>query len=419
MAAQTVRLLLQKAIPKALLASLQEIGREASFRRLRSHVVGGFVRDLLLGKPSWDIDAVVEGPAATLAKLLAKRWKATLVSHPQFLTFSARLNDGHHVDIATARTETYPEPAALPLVEPATLQDDLYRRDFSINAIALSLDPESFGQVLDPFEGRDDLSRKRIRALHEASFRDDPTRIFRAARFVGRFGFTLELRTQQWLNDAISQQVPARLTGARLREELVPLVLERTAPLAFQCLEEWGALTFLVPGLHWDKTHEFFFRQLLQKSPKGDGLTLRLMTLLHNMPYPRACGSLRHLQFSKSLTRTVEQALLLLVRLRQGTLTSQSSTFKGLRIEASEFLHLALTQKSLFPKRDAAATTTLWKRFEESEPALKGKDILGLGYRPGPSFSRMLEALRQARWEGKLRTREEEIRFLIDNFPRP
>src|SRR5262249_13006586 len=160
----------------------------------------GYVRDLLHGHPSLDIDVVLEGPTLPIARAAAKEYKAKLVSHPAFLTHTLQFKDGRHLDIATARTETYAEAAALPVVEPASLQEDWYRRDFSINAIALALNRADSGHVWDPFGGVEDLQAKKIRVLHAQSFRDDPTRIFRAARFAARFKCELEWRTREWMN---------------------------------------------------------------------------------------------------------------------------------------------------------------------------------------------------------------------------
>src|SRR5580698_9889469 len=147
----------RQALPKELKQFLQPLLEKAYAAQNPVYLIGGCVRDILLNKPSLDIDVVLEGSAAPIARGAARIYKAKLVSHPQFLTHTLQLRDGRHLDIATARTETYSEPAALPVVEPASLQEDLYRRDFSINAIALSLNPTDFGHVWDPFSGLEDL----------------------------------------------------------------------------------------------------------------------------------------------------------------------------------------------------------------------------------------------------------------------
>jgi tRNA nucleotidyltransferase (CCA-adding enzyme) len=408
----------RRNLPKDLQKFLQPLVSRAQKSQWPVYLVGGCVRDILLGKPPLDIDVVVEELAEPLAKSVASAYKAKVVSHPQFLTCTLQLPKSRHLDIATARRESYAEPAALPTVEAASLQEDLYRRDFSINAIALSLNTNDFGHVWDPFGGVNDLSREKIRVLHSESFKDDPTRIFRAARFAGRFGYELDWRTREWLLECIANQVPSRLSGARLREELIPLLMEKDPRPAFRLLSQWGALTALIPNLKWEKSHDLLFGHFLKAKPKGDVLLLRLLILLHALPFPKAVGSLAHLMFPQKMIEQIEEALLIFVRLRQGLLTlqdAQRSSGKPLSADVVTFLNDAVRLRSVFPRERPAQD---WRRFQDSTPCLSGRDIRDLGYKPGPVFTRIIDALRQARWEGKLRTREEEIRFLTHTFPK-
>jgi tRNA nucleotidyltransferase (CCA-adding enzyme) len=407
----------RQALPKELKRLLRPLLEKAYAAQAPLYLIGGCVRDILLGRPSLDIDVVLEGPAGTIVRAAAKLYKSKLVSHPQFLTFTLRLRGGRHLDIATARTETYAEPAALPVVEPASLQEDLYRRDFSINAIALSLNQTDFGHVWDPFGGLEDLRAKKIRVLHAQSFRDDPTRLFRAARFAGRFGCDLEWRTREWLTEAIAQQLPARLSGARLREELIPLLMEKDPRPAFRLLSQWAALSFLVPNLKWEKSHESFFGQCVRRPKTEDTLLLRLLILLHAIPFPKAVGSLGHLMFPQKTIDQIDAALTLVARMKDGSLSSQDLqqySKRPLPPEVKSFIGKAVKMKALAPRKEAAED---WQRFHDSAPCLTGRDVRDLGYKPGPLYTRIFDALRQARWEGKLRTREEEIRFLQNTFP--
>jgi tRNA nucleotidyltransferase (CCA-adding enzyme) len=401
----------KRSLPKDFQKFLNPIISKAQKTQVPIYLVGGCVRDLLLGHDPLDVDIVVEEVAGPLAKGVAPLYKAKLITHPQFLTFTLQLPKGRHLDIATARRETYPEPAALPVVEAATLQEDLYRRDFSVNSIAISLNENDFGHVWDPFGGVSDLGQEKIRVLHSESFKDDPTRIFRAARFAGRFGYALDWRTREWMNESISQQFPAKLSGARLREELIPLLMEKDPRPAFRLLAQWGALSYLIPNLKWEKSHDLLFGHFIKSKPKGDPLQLRLLILLHALPFPKAVGSLGHLMFPQRQIEQIEQALLLFVRLREGTLSLQDAkraSSKALSPEIITFLNEAVRVKAMFPRKQPAQD---WRRLQESAPCLSGQDVRDLGYKPGPVFTRIFDALRQARWEGKLRTREEEIRF--------
>jgi tRNA nucleotidyltransferase (CCA-adding enzyme) len=407
----------KQTLRKDLQKFLQPIIQRAQGQQLPIYLVGGCVRDMILGKPPLDIDIVVEEVAAPLAKSAASLYKAKLISHPQFLTYTLQLSKGRHLDIATARRETYPESAALPVVEAASLQEDLFRRDFSINAIAISLNENDFGHVWDPFGGVNDLAQKKIRVLHSDSFKDDPTRIFRAARFAGRLGYSLDWRTREWMTGTLAQQIPARLSGARLREELIPLMLEKDPRPAFEMLSQWGALTCLIPNLKWEKSHDVLFGHFIKAKTKGDPVLLRLLILLHALPFAKAVGSVGHLMFPQKLIQQIEQALLLFGRLREGGISLQDvkrTSTRSLAPEVITFLNEAVRLRAMFPRKQPAKE---WRRLQESAPCLSGQDVRDMGYKPGPVFTRIFDALRQARWEGKLRTREEEIRFLTHAFP--
>jgi len=409
----------RQAVPKELKQFLDPLLEKAYLTQSPVYLIGGCVRDLLLKRESLDFDIVLEGTALPVARAAAKVYKAKLVSHPQFLTHTLEFKNGRHLDIATARTETYAEPAALPVVEPASLQEDLYRRDFSINAIALSLNHTDFGHVWDPFGGLDDLVGKKIRALHAQSFRDDPTRILRAARFAGRFGYDLEWRTRDWLTEAITLQFPARLSGARLREELIPLLMEKDPRPAFRLLSDWGALTFLIPNLKWEKSHDVLFGQVVKQASKEEALQVRLLALMHTIPLTKAIGSLEHLMFPQKMIEQIELALTLISRMKEGTLSAadmHKNAKRPLSPEVRAFITKAVKVKAISPKKDVFKD---WQRFHDSAPCLTGNDVRELGYKPGPIFTKIFEALRQARWEGKLRTREEEIRFINNSFPLP
>lgn len=184
-----------------------------------AYLVGGYVRDSTLGRESVDIDVVIEGDAVKIARKLNTKLKGKLTSHAEFGTATISINS-HRVDLASARTEKYPSPAHLPHVYPSTIVEDLNRRDFTINAIAMSISRENFGEIYDPFEGMNDIKKKLIRILHRDSFTDDPTRIFRALRYKNRFGFKLEDDTERQMREAIKNGIIDNLSGQRMLSEL-------------------------------------------------------------------------------------------------------------------------------------------------------------------------------------------------------
>ncbi|CAN0406742.1 unnamed protein product, partial [Phaeothamnion confervicola] len=226
-------------LPERWLALLRRCGELAEREGLEAYAVGGFVRDLILGRAAGqegyqpDLDIVVEGDGLAFARTLAGEMQAALTQHLQFQTSTLTLPDGLSLDVATARQEEYCRPAALPVVVGSTLKEDLFRRDFSINSMALRLTREHFGELIDFFGGRADLESSLVRVLHNHSFIDDPTRMFRAVRFEQRLHFHLEQNTERLLRQAVLQDRFENISSSRIREELL------------QCLREPSPLDML------------------------------------------------------------------------------------------------------------------------------------------------------------------------------
>ena len=214
-------------IPKPILSLLHEIGEVGG---KGTYLVGGFVRDLLLKRPSLDIDIVVEGEALQVANTMCERWNGTLEAHPQFGTATVTPADVDlpKVDFVTARRETYQDAGTLPSVARGTITDDLRRRDFSINALAMRLDTDAFGEIVDKTGGLEDLKARTIRVLHTHSFTDDPTRIFRACRYAGRYGFCIPETDTVLMQEALP--VLAQISSERIRNEIGRILIEKKAP---------------------------------------------------------------------------------------------------------------------------------------------------------------------------------------------
>jgi tRNA nucleotidyltransferase (CCA-adding enzyme) len=228
-------------VPANVKPLLERIGRAAQLQRLPAYAVGGCVRDWLLGQTqSLDLDVMVEGDGVAFARALGRELGVGVLAHEQFGTATLTI-ESVRLDVASCRKETYAAPAAYPKVEPARLQDDLFRRDFTINAMAIALAPERFGQLVDPFHGLEDLRAKRLRVLHPKSFVDDPSRILRAARFVPRFDCSLDPDTERALRQAGADGLLERLNRGRLRRELEHLAEESNPWACLRCLAGWLA----------------------------------------------------------------------------------------------------------------------------------------------------------------------------------
>ncbi len=203
-----------------------------------AYLVGGAVRDLLRGAKAVDLDIAVEGDARVAARTVADELQAQAREFERFGTAEVTLPDGGHYNFATTRRESYPAPGALPEVAPASLDEDLRRRDFTINAMAIGLTGDDLGHLYDPFDAHADLDAALIRVLHEASFRDDPTRLLRAIRYAARLDFTLEQETERWAREAVAGGALATVSGNRIGADLMRLLREHEVARAVELLRE-------------------------------------------------------------------------------------------------------------------------------------------------------------------------------------
>jgi tRNA nucleotidyltransferase (CCA-adding enzyme) len=254
-------------INKNILRVIKKIGEEADRQHIPAYIVGGFVRDIILKKKNLDLDIVVEGNGMRLAQDMAKPFKAKATIYEQFGTANLKLPSGLCVDFATARKEQYPRSGALPVVRKGTLKHDLYRRDFTINAMAVSINKNRFGQLVDEFGGLSDLLTGRVRILHERSFVDDPTRILRAIRFEQRFHFRIERRTLKLLKTTLHKRLEDHVKPPRYFAEFKKMLGETNPLGCLKRLNHWGGLRFLHPKLKVNfqianKVHRNFERLL-------------------------------------------------------------------------------------------------------------------------------------------------------------
>jgi tRNA nucleotidyltransferase (CCA-adding enzyme) len=233
--------LLTRLNPQSL-ALVRSIGVLAQAQGVAAYLVGGPVRDLMLKQSNIDLDIAVEGNGMRLADSFASQHHgAKVVRYPAFKTATVHLPDGSLVDFATARQETYVRGGAFPAVKPSDIKQDLFRRDFTVNAMAIAINPASWGKLIDPFGGITDLRAKRIRVLHEKSFLDDPTRILRAARFKARLGFKIEAKTLIYLRSAIKIKVLDTIKPQRYLKDFKKVLKEPHAKDAIKYLKSWKA----------------------------------------------------------------------------------------------------------------------------------------------------------------------------------
>jgi tRNA nucleotidyltransferase (CCA-adding enzyme) len=412
--------LLSERLPARIQKLLAEIGEAATGQGVEAFVVGGFVRDLILGVENLDVDVLVDRDAALLAGELARGLDGKIKGHHQFATATITLADGQKIDISTARSEVYEQLGALPEVEPTSIQSDLYRRDFSINAMAIQINPERFGRLLDPYGGRRDLERRVIRVLHNLSFLEDPTRIFRAARFEGRFGFHMDRHTEELARGAVEGGALGSISGERIRRELYLQFAEPNPLGGLRRIAALGVLDWLCPGLTLDTA-------LLERvSGSLDGIARRaaeridrrvvyLAALVAPIPPERAEPLLRrNLRIPDPkvdvIMMTLCRAEAVLDRLATPELRQSEiyAALDGLPLETLAFLHA----RSRDPIVEARLSLYL-TRLRHVTTAIKGADLIAMGHRPGPRFGAALRAVLEARLDEVIHTREEELALAV------
>lgn len=385
-------------IPDALRALLEKIGQEAEALGFEVFLVGGLVRDLLLERPhEQDIDLVVEGSARELSEALARRFgQARVLPHERFQTASLVLEQGQRIDLATARTEVYTRPAALPVVKGSTLKQDLARRDFSINAMAVRLTGAHFAELVDYFGARKDLADGRIRVLHNHSFMDDPTRILRAIRFEARLDFRIESMTEHLLKQALADGALEMVSVERLRDELLVILSEKNPLPAVERLQRLGILRKLHPSLSCDSRVERTLRRVREVEAEFGAQDppwlLPLMALLSGLK-PCETEELRR-RFRMQVLPGLEASLQAHKLTRQlGRASLKDSELERL---LAPLPRVALLWLLAYHAAEHVQTRIrhYMNDLADRPPAVTGRDLIAWGYPPGPEFKRILSAAR-------------------------
>jgi len=409
------------------------VGEVAAQLNMMSYAVGGFVRDLILGTPNYDLDYVIEGNAIELADAMAEKFPGVLTvvgKHQRFQTAALEFTrDGTHrnVDFSTARLEFYEKPAALPVVEPSKLDQDLSRRDFTINALAICLNPDRFGELIDEFDGLVDLEQKIIRVLHPFSFIEDPTRIIRAVRFAARLNFKLDAETAEQAKHAIATGIFDDLGGTRMRDELRLILESPKRRLALELLSGLGArLRYLDAELEYTiQVHNAIRRaeRLLAHIELKEPWVVYLGLLISRLATERVWMVLDRLHMTNEHKLMIEKAFSVRGELPQ-IFEDLNRKEHGLR--NSEIYHL------LHGKPDEALAIVaslsqpgtpvrrMVRRYLEKLRTIKveltGEDLLSLGIKQGPLIGEALSLLLDAKLDGLVNNRDEELALIRAKF---
>ncbi len=383
---------------------VRRLGEAAADNGAELWIVGGSVRDALLGRPVLDIDVTSEQPAGELAAALAGALNGSVGARSQFGTVKLKVA-GRSIDIATARAERYQRPGALPTVFPGDMQSDLARRDFSVNAIAASLHPQRFGSLLDTQHGARDLQRGAIRALHERSFQDDATRMLRAARYSARLGFQIERSTLEWIERDLGYI--QTISGPRLRREMERMLDEPAPARALISAVQLGVLPAIEVGLGGPEARD----ALLQAMSRDlSGLAL-LGALVYALPPERAAALCKRIAATRQQTRIAEAVARLRASESRLAVAQLGSEVDSIVSGAPE----PAVQAAAAAAASQIARRNLDRHLAASQaaPLLDGEELMALGVEPGQAVGEMARALRHAMMDRVVTGRAEAVLFVL------
>jgi len=412
-------------LPEELKNLIQEASITAQEAGVSAYLVGGFVRDLIIGVGNFDLDIVVEGDGIEFAEKFANRLKAKFICHRRFGTATISLS--HHlaikIDIASARKESYVEPAALPVVEFGSLKDDLKRRDFTINSLALDIKKESFGRLIDLFDGYSDILNGKIRFLHDLSFIDDPTRILRAIRFEKRFNFKIEEKTFKCLKEAVNLKMLEKVQPQRLRDELILLLKEPHPIKQIKRLEELTALRFLSRELNISKrTYDFlescskqlrWFNKNYQSRRRIESWLVYFIALIDSLDVKNTNYLLKRFVFRKG-----EDLRVLSFKNIDKNFIRQLSKKKIKPSEIYEMLdplsyEVIILIKSKFENASIQEyIEDFFAVYNDMRILISGHDLRRLGVAAGPFYQKIFKKVLAAKLNGTVNTYEEELKFI-------
>ena len=405
-----------------LLALLENIGKAGAEFGVNTYAVGGFVRDLMLHRIIDDIDIVVEGDGIAFAKYFAKKMGCRANPHKKFGTAVIIFDDNFKVDVASARLEYYTNPAALPIVEQSSLKMDLARRDFTINTLAIALNPDTFGTLVDYFGASRDLKDKAIRILHNLSFVEDPTRVFRAIKFSNRFGFRIGKLTSKLIHNALKIDCFRHLSGLRVLSELKQIFQEENPIPAIRSLESYGLEKIIHPQLNIiPASYELFesvnkalaWHDLLYVDDDYPRWAVYFMALLNKHPHRVSQKICERLKMSEAETQLVirlrykaENRLKLIEK--TSPLNNQELYWGLINFKTESIIYMmALTKNEEIKK----AISQFYTHHRHIKPILQGRDLIQLGIKPGPIFSKILNLIIDKKLESDLPDKDAELDF--------
>ncbi|MDD3519751.1 MAG: CBS domain-containing protein [Actinomycetota bacterium] len=411
-----INILFSRDIVKLLL----RISALAKEDKNKVFLVGGMVRDIILNKPNIDIDIVVERDGISFSNKLAQKLNAKIWTHKKFKTSVIVLDNKSHIDIATARIEYYEKPAALPDIEEGSIRQDLYRRDFTINSMAVSLNKENIGALIDYFGGLRDIKKKKIKVMHKLSFIEDPTRIFRAVRFEQRFGFKIDNQTEYLIKHAIENNIITRLTGVRIRDELIAIVEEKEPWKPLKRLFDYNALKKIKINTRIDLKFQKELKEIIGQYNiikdfyEDDMKQWRiifgfLMQDKNRSEVQSWCLEMKIKKKDAFLIMSLIEKQKDVIEKLKGKFLSNSEIYDILKSVPPELLAFAATFKGIVKKRIYKYISDL----KDQKLSIDGNELIKMGCTPSRSVGLLLDDILKMKLDGKIKNREDEIKKAI------
>ncbi|MEK7841245.1 MAG: CBS domain-containing protein, partial [Deltaproteobacteria bacterium] len=416
---KAVTRLMEERLPAKIVDILKNIGMVADELDCRVYVIGGFVRDLILRYANLDIDIVIEGDGIAFAGAFAKRFGCRIKSHERFGTAVVIFPDGFKIDIATARLEFYERPGALPTVELSSLKLDLYRRDFTINTLAVALNQKNFGELIDFFGAQRDIKDKAIRVLHNLSFVEDPTRVFRAIRFEQRYGFTMAKHTQGLIKNMVKLNLLQRISGERLLNEIRAIFEEENFIRAIDRIKEFDLIKFIHPDINLNKEEMLLLERardvlawykLLYMEERVEEWLVLFLAVIDQLKDDDALMMEKRFAIAGKHRVNILEArgaaikALNMLQMKKGL--KNSEVYKLLKpVPMEDILYVMAKAKSDDTKKIISNFIT---HLKDCKTLLNGDDFKRLDIPEGPIYSRILNVLLEKRLDEEIKTRADE-----------
>ena len=419
--------LLKERLPDKIIRLLRDLGGIADKLDYNAYLVGGLVRDVILKRKNLDVDVVIEGDGIKFATSFATHFGVKVRSYPKFGTAVLTMPDGFKIDVATARMEHYESPAALPEVKLSSLRRDFFRRDFTINTLAVHLNKGHYGTLIDYFGAMRDIKERTLRVIHNLSFVEDPTRILRAIRFEQRFGFRIGKLTETLIQNAVNIRCFENLSGQRLFIELQMILKEEDPIGAIERMYGYDLLKFISPELRLTEEVRNILKEIKGVLVWFDLLYLGIAYEPWRVYFLGLSSCLNDDAFRDLIKRLElrdkEMVDMISARQEAGCVLRELYNLKDKErysiyrtlspLPAEVLLYAMAKTKSEKTKR---AISTFFTKLKGTEVFLKGKDLIAMGFKPGPSFKGIFEGILEAKLEGDVSTKEDEIEFVKDRF---